>query len=449
MNKWIQRVTAPAALSVLLLAAACGGNGAGNTAGNTAGESPSASPSAVQKEEVKKKDPVTLTYTTFQGWRDEALDRLIEMYEEESGNKVELTTFPDNQYENVIRTKLASGDAPDVFQFYSNGTLLPGELIESLDDSPWVANLIFPKRYQRPSDGKVITAPLGGSQVQGIVYNKEVFKKAGIESAPRTYTEFVDAAEKIKAIGVTPIYLNNKDAWSAQLYFLMAYSDVLAKQDGIGDKLLHNQVKLQDVPGIVETTEKIMALKDKGYLNEDFNSATYQMAFEALEADQVGMWATLSQYYSTMSEDYPEAVDKLGMFPFTASDTDIHALIAPSGNGNYISASSKHKDAAKEFIDFLMSDKAQEAYFSIKPGIPPFKGMDSFEANPWEKQMQEYAKEMPIMNAWNNEFTFEMNSGDLGKLHQDMFMGKEIKQSFDDWYRSIVPLNQARSIEGW
>lgn len=448
MINWIRPAIAASAMSALLLVSACGSgnNGKDNTAAGSSGAG--TAPPAEQTKEVKK-ESVTLTYSTFQGWRNDALDELIRMYEEESGNKIELTTFPDNQYDNVIKTKLASGDAPDVFQYHSNGTLLPGELVESLDDAPWVPNLIFPKRYQRPSDGKVITAPLGGSQVQGIVYNKEVFKKAGIESVPKTYTELVAAAEKIKAVGVTPIYLNNKDTWSAQLYFLMAYSDVLAKQEGIGDKLLHNQIKLQDVPGIMDTTEKILDLKNKGYLNKDSSSATYQMAFEALANDQVGMWATLSMYYDTMAEDYPEAVDKLGMFPFTASDTDIHALIAPSGNGNYISASSKHKDTAKEFINFLMSDKAQQVYFSMKPGIPPFKGMDSFDANPWEKEMQGYAKEMPIMNAWNNEFTFEMNSGDLGKLHQDMFMGKDIGKSFDEWYRSIIPLNQARNIEGW
>ena len=44
-------------------------------------------------------------------------------------------------------------------------------------------------------------------------YNKDLFEQAGITEEPKTWDEFLDVCEKIKASGVTPIALGNQYSW--------------------------------------------------------------------------------------------------------------------------------------------------------------------------------------------------------------------------------------------
>ena len=45
-------------------------------------------------------------------------------------------------------------------------------------------------------------------------YNKDLFAKAGIQAPPKTWTEFLDDVKKLKAAGITPIALGEKDSWT-------------------------------------------------------------------------------------------------------------------------------------------------------------------------------------------------------------------------------------------
>ena len=53
----------------------------------------------------------------------------------------------------------------------------------------------------------------------GMFYRKDLFDKAGIKSEPKTWEEFLDACQKLKAIGVTPIAVGGRDAWTLAAWF--------------------------------------------------------------------------------------------------------------------------------------------------------------------------------------------------------------------------------------
>ena len=50
-------------------------------------------------------------------------------------------------------------------------------------------------------------------------YNKSVFSKAGINTMPRTWDEFLSLCAKLKSRGITPIALGSKNRWPAQFWF--------------------------------------------------------------------------------------------------------------------------------------------------------------------------------------------------------------------------------------
>ena len=58
---------------------------------------------------------VTLTYMASQGWIKDAELELAKQFEEETGIRVDYQIIPADQYFSVLRTKLNSGEATDIF----------------------------------------------------------------------------------------------------------------------------------------------------------------------------------------------------------------------------------------------------------------------------------------------------------------------------------------------
>lgn len=52
-----------------------------------------------------------------------------------------------------------------------------------------------------------------GLNMEGFWYNKALFEQAGIASTPKTWDEFLDACQKLKDAGITPIVQGGKDKW--------------------------------------------------------------------------------------------------------------------------------------------------------------------------------------------------------------------------------------------
>ena len=60
--------------------------------------------------------------------------------------------------------------------------------------------------YNAWSDNDTVYGVSSGNSLEGLVYNKEVLKEAGVEVPLTTISEFYQANEKIKAQGKTPIF---------------------------------------------------------------------------------------------------------------------------------------------------------------------------------------------------------------------------------------------------
>ncbi len=61
-------------------------------------------------------------------------------------------------------------------------------------------------------DGKVYGMPMN-IEGFGVIYNKALFQKAGINELPDTYTELVEAASQLKKVGVTPFANGYYEEW--------------------------------------------------------------------------------------------------------------------------------------------------------------------------------------------------------------------------------------------
>jgi raffinose/stachyose/melibiose transport system substrate-binding protein len=127
------------------------------------------------------------------------------------GTTVEFETI--KEYDDVIPTRIAGGEAPDLFYVVdpiNQDTY--ADYFLPIDDLKFTADDILFYENGRGADGQLYVLPLDVSYC-GMIYNKQAFKKAGIDSVPKTVDEFYEVCDKLQAAGITPVGTAFKDIW--------------------------------------------------------------------------------------------------------------------------------------------------------------------------------------------------------------------------------------------
>lgn len=249
--------------------AGCGGNQAGQ-------DGSSASDDAAKESNV----PVD-TSTEVTGKTEFANDKLlnldlsvIEGYEESAKNAtgidVTIVTSPDvAAYQTSIQQSIREESAPGLFTWwggYQLQTLVENGLVEDLtqvwEEHITPAGVSADIAEAFTYDGKIYASPYS-ILYNVILYNKEVFEAAGVSSEPQTFEEFLDACEKIKAYGVTPIAFKN-DSWAGFIWFqaLIASYEPQLYQDLCDGTAKYTDERVAEVMNIWKD------MIDKGYFTQ-------------------------------------------------------------------------------------------------------------------------------------------------------------------------------------
>lgn len=226
---------------------------------------------------------VVLEVETNAGGTDlDCIREIMEGFTAETGIGVDLIT-PGTDYEPVMKTRMASGDMPDVFVTHGWSVVRYSEFLQPVNDEAWVGTYdpaILPV-ITDPDNGNIYVNCLSLNK-GGIYYNASVLEAAGVDPASITSVPaLLDACEKIKESGVLPFYLGGKDGWPLGAiveYFGPAYftaegcefPSAEALKDGSFDWTADGKVLFNLVKDMME----------KGYINEDVLTAGSDAEFE-------------------------------------------------------------------------------------------------------------------------------------------------------------------------
>ena len=213
---------------------------------------------------------------------------LIEAFQAANPNiTVKPETRPGgSEGDNLVKTRLATGDMADVF-VYNNGSLLqaikPEQNLAPLDDQPWAGQIdeLF-AASSKGADGKLYGGPYGTAFGGGVLYNIPLYEKLGLE-IPKTWDEFMANNEKIKADGsAAPVEQTYGETWTSQLFVLGDYDNVEQAVPNFAADYTANKAKYATTPEALAGFEHIQEVKDAGYLNKDFASATLNDGIKAV-----------------------------------------------------------------------------------------------------------------------------------------------------------------------
>jgi raffinose/stachyose/melibiose transport system substrate-binding protein len=149
----------------------------------------------------------------------------------------------------------------------------------SLNDQAWVKDLEKSFVPSVSANNNIYGAPFGGSIGGGILYNKKIFDKLGLQ-VPKTWDEFMANNAKLKAAGIAPVVQTYQDTWTSQLLMLADFHNIAVQDPDWATKYTNNQAKFDTAPGL-ESFQRLEQVHKAGYENKDYRSAKYEQGLRA------------------------------------------------------------------------------------------------------------------------------------------------------------------------
>jgi raffinose/stachyose/melibiose transport system substrate-binding protein len=273
-------------------------------------------------------------------------------------------------YKTKLQTAMASGNPPDVFYslpggylkaFVDSGQVYP--LDQDLAKDGWRDSFLESSLPSVTFDGKVYAAPID-IDAAVVWYNKKLFANKGW-AAPKTWEEFQALSDKIKAAGVVPVALGNKDSWPATFWF--QYAEMRLHGSGVVTGFSAKKPGATFGPEAADAAGVLRTMSAKGYFPKGANGmsdAEANILFLNGKAAMVlnGTWQI------GMSADAPDDFE-LGYFPFPTfaggkgDPSDVLAGVAASFA---VSQKAADKEAAVTFLKFLTSQEVMTKYVEVR-----------------------------------------------------------------------------------
>ena len=358
-------------LTLLVLLAACGSAPAstGDTTGKTAGSASPGSASAA----ITGDAPVTLSYLVddSQTARDTA-DALVSAYTALHPNvTINVETRPQGtEGDNLVKTRLATGEMSDVFT-YNSGSLLqalqPTNTLVDLTNEPFIANIVDSFLPTVSQNNQVFGVPTGTAQGGGILYNRKVYEELGL-SVPKTWAEFEANNDKIKAAGKTPVLATYGDTWTSQLFVLADYHNVQQAMPTFAQDYTANKIKLAATPEAMKGFAYLQEGNQKGWYQQDYATMKFEQGLKLLADGDAVHFPMLSGTVATIAANSPDKVNDIGFFGIPGTDAAKNGATIWMPGGTYIPKTSQNIEAAKQFLGFIASKAGADA---ITAKIPP------------------------------------------------------------------------------
>ena len=279
-------------------------------------------------------------------------------------------------YGDAALTRLQGGDWGDMMMIPTvdaselQNYFLPFGTVDNLKDE---VHYVYAQQY----DGNVYGISSTGNAV-GIVYNKKVFKDAGITELPKTSDELISDLKLIKdKTDATPLYTNYAAGWTMGAWDAYIGGTATGDAKYMNQELLHTEDPFSD-PGDgthAYNVYKILydAVSD-GLIEDDFSTTDWEGSKSQMNSGKIatmvlGSWA-VSQIKSV-----GENADDIGYMPFPIS---VDGKQYTSSSADYAyginkDSSKENQEASMIFVKWM----TEKSNFSINEGgLPVAKSQD-------------------------------------------------------------------------
>lgn len=385
-----------------MLFAACGGGGGSEAASEAPADAPAEESAAEDGGESTAASGGAIEISLFSQYaspdedaNSRAFHAMLEKYKADFPEvTVNHEAVKHDDYETKMKTYVAGGDLPDVFEV--KGTMIPqladdGQIVEvqTLLDrvDGWEAGFKEGVFEDFTYQDKAWAAPFQMGNNHNIFWNEEIFKECGIEEFPTTWDDFLSAIEALKAGGYVPIALGNKEQWVAPSLTFNAlvyrYADpdwYYSLRDGGGAKFTD--------PEFIKAAQTMQDLVNMGAYNTDMNSIDIYQQRTLYYNKQAAMMVDGFWGVAIVESEAPEdvvAATRLDQLPAIPDGTGVGNVNQAAAGWGWVTTTPAVEDEAKaQAVANLLSYISGSDYASIvvqNSGLPSSEPAEIDEAS--------------------------------------------------------------------
>ncbi|MDO4616624.1 MAG: sugar ABC transporter substrate-binding protein [Lachnospiraceae bacterium] len=342
---------------------------AGMLAGcGSSAETASAASSSTETESAS--DSVTITFQ--QWWEPElpegALQEICNRFTAESGINVELVSSAYADAQNEIWSTAAQGHMADVVGLdgswvYDFAALYSIENLTDLMNEYGMDDSQLTNQVQ--VDGQTYMIPVVNFSYP-LYVNTDILAEAGVEKIPETWSEFMDALQKIQdntdAAGYAlPLHEDNTLGIQHQtVAWLWAAG---------GSFLTEGKVDLEGNSVLTELITMFDTMDDNGYLAEGMSELTESEMIRQFENGELAFMVDSAAHLNTIKEANPELNFTYAAIPAMDGYTgERGADVANWGIG--VGSNSHYKEESIAFIEYLMSPEVNAELAALANAFP-------------------------------------------------------------------------------
>ncbi|HEY6707566.1 MAG TPA: extracellular solute-binding protein, partial [Actinomycetota bacterium] len=287
---------------------------------------------------------------------------------------VQVQTRPGgSEGDNIVKTRLSTGEMTDVF-LYNSGSLFqalnPKQNLTPVTGEAWASQVEDVFKPVVSVDNELYGAPITGASAGGILYNRKVYEKLGLQ-VPKTWAEFMANNAKIKAAGIDPVIQTYQDTWTSQLFVLADFHNVAAADPSWAEKYTAGQVKYAQEPA-VKGFQRLEEVHKAGYENKNYRSMKFEAGVKLLASGKGAHFPMLTFAVGVLASD-PNLND-IGFFGQPGDDASKAGMTIWMPAGLYIPKSTEgaQLEAAKKFVAFVASPEGCDVQTKVYPPAGPY-----------------------------------------------------------------------------
>ncbi|WP_394223435.1 ABC transporter substrate-binding protein [Alteromonas gracilis] len=280
-----------------------------------------------------------------------------------------------DKYKQQVVQWLNAGEGPDVLYWYGDERLrelVRNEWVSDISDI-WHAHQLndafrVSVSSQVSLDGRFFAIPVS-HYPWSFFYNAELFDALGF-TAPNTWEEFLLLCQALKEKGITPIAIGYDAPWVLTSW--LEFISLRLYGESFHNELLSGRVSYKD-ERVIQVFRLWKVLIDKGYFMDTGENMNWYDPMPYLYRGLAGV--TLIGYF--LSSRIPESVEaKIRTFSFPELNHGQETIELAPLDVFFIRASSPKQKAARRFLTFMATHKAQSRFNLHAGGFSPLEGSE-------------------------------------------------------------------------
>jgi raffinose/stachyose/melibiose transport system substrate-binding protein len=331
-----------------------------------------------------KSDPNTITVWHWMTDRHATFVSLAKQYEIETGIRVKIDLYaPSDAYSQKIIASAQSRHLPDIFgildkkeiigEFIKNGFVADLTKEFAAHDHAWEksffikaldVNRFLPDNTYGVKPG-IYGVPLDVTNIQ-MIFNRRLLNKSGIIQPPQNMMEFLEAARRLRRIGI-PVFVSG---WGEQWLidcFTSNYAFNMMGESKVMDTF-EGTIPYTD-PDWIRVLQLFETFRDEGVFTEGIvtksnKDAEQEFARERAAFTFNGSWAV------NVYHDINPTLDYGVMVPPPANPQHPMIIWGGAGSSFMVNAASPKRDIAVDFLRWLSGSEAQRILMQETRNLP-------------------------------------------------------------------------------